>query len=340
MIKYLRFFFFILLLLKLQVHAQGQSNGVVDKPDAETKRLFSAADCDTLFSFKARDPFPTGLAFDGQYLYSCGTSFSLYRYDVMGNFLDSIPFDERSGLKVVGRSLYAVNEVSKSLTEYDLDNSMNKIREKIYPDMQNIWGVTLVGNELMISDYTAEVLYFIDTTSLDIVDSITLPVGVIGIDYIRGRLYGIDRYFNFLKEIDISSGVTVDSFSQCIGYPLGICFDGTELWQVSSSPFHGGNRRAYMFDFDALVSLRSKHFNEAPEVKVYPNPASGFLNVSGIGPSIFEYSLMDVYGKTILNGKSEAEDPFILDIGRLPNGIYLLDIEAKNKHFLNKLLIE
>jgi len=59
-------------------------------------------------------------------------------------------------------------------------------------------------------------------------------------------------------------------------------------------------------------------------LEVYPNPTSELLVISGV-KGAYDIKLVSLLGKTILSGKNNRE----LDLSKLKNGIYLLEITTK-----------
>jgi len=75
------------------------------------------------------------------------------------------------------------------------------------------------------------------------------------------------------------------------------------------------------------------------ELKVFPNPSSGRLNIrfEGLNSEKIELQLLDLNGKkwASLEGKRSE---FIFDINVLPSGMYILDIEIEGRHFYRKVV--
>jgi len=63
------------------------------------------------------------------------------------------------------------------------------------------------------------------------------------------------------------------------------------------------------------------------DFKIYPNPAISELTLWGNNNEEAAYRIIDMYGKTILNGKFEKKTHLTLNIA---SGIYFVEIKAKN----------
>jgi hypothetical protein len=91
----------------------------------------------------------------------------------------------------------------------------------------------------------------------------------------------------------------------------------------------------------AEVELGVKGVKELEEVKVYPNPTSGELQVSGFGFRILGVEVLDVYGRNVGTNLRVCPDTdgVIFNISHLQAGIYFLRITSE-KDFLTKKIIK
>ncbi len=60
-------------------------------------------------------------------------------------------------------------------------------------------------------------------------------------------------------------------------------------------------------------------------IKVFPNPATNLLNVTGLSPEVKQISLIDITGQTIWNSNAISERELI-DLSGIPGGIFMLRI--------------
>lgn len=81
--------------------------------------------------------------------------------------------------------------------------------------------------------------------------------------------------------------------------------------------------------------------NIVSEFKVYPNPASGKVNlhIQNSNATSFDLTITDILGKTILKSKLQNNDTN-LDISSLTNGIYLITLEGGGARVSKKLIIK
>jgi hypothetical protein len=81
---------------------------------------------------------------------------------------------------------------------------------------------------------------------------------------------------------------------------------------------------------------------EANYLRIYPNPAKGFIEISGIKELDNEVfiSIIDYAGRTVFTDQRKTQDREHLKI-RLPNlsGAFLIQIESGNKNFTQKIIL-
>jgi hypothetical protein len=96
------------------------------------------------------------------------------------------------------------------------------------------------------------------------------------------------------------------------------------------------------FDLDAVGVIHQKTLNgivdNAPDdVKVFPNPASGFINIQTLESGISEMTLTDVSGRVIQS--RSFEKAMRLDVSELPTGMYNIRI-VDQTHVFSKLIVK
>jgi hypothetical protein len=88
---------------------------------------------------------------------------------------------------------------------------------------------------------------------------------------------------------------------------------------------------------EAVWQERNNRGQLASQLKVYPNPANGILNIESPYEK-YNTSLYDYTGKCVLNQASYNKET--LNIAHLRKGIYLLVVEADGKQETTKITIE
>ena len=110
---------------------------------------------------------------------------------------------------------------------------------------------------------------------------------------------------------------------------------------------NGSTARFYIEDCDSGFAARQSLQEEnnymitEEEIRIFPNPASGTLNIIREGNTITGIQLYSSDGKLILekdNNRNEAL--FALDISNISKGLYLLNIETSDGTIFRKQIIK
>jgi subtilisin family serine protease len=99
----------------------------------------------------------------------------------------------------------------------------------------------------------------------------------------------------------------------------------------------GYGKPNFMYAAD-LISGINEFGHITKHLKVYPNPAkeSLYLNISYSSSTLFNYYIMDVSGRILLNGDiHQLTGPVCIPLGSLVSGTYFLVLEGKNEIFTN-----
>jgi hypothetical protein len=74
----------------------------------------------------------------------------------------------------------------------------------------------------------------------------------------------------------------------------------------------------------------------SPEpMNIYPNPATDFVKIDGVAPSSW-YSIIDLSGRVVASGNLSGDN--LVDITRVPRGMYLIRVSDKDTIRLSRLL--
>lgn len=99
----------------------------------------------------------------------------------------------------------------------------------------------------------------------------------------------------------------------------------------------------FLFVTAALSAQDSHDFqnrrdNEISEVKLYPNPASGgTVNVLTKANADKNIMVYDVFGEVVLTDKISGKS---LDISRLVPGVYVIQVNERQKTMTRKLVVK
>jgi hypothetical protein len=79
--------------------------------------------------------------------------------------------------------------------------------------------------------------------------------------------------------------------------------------------------------------------NPASQIKLFPNPASGFINIEMPANDGFRWVITSITGQEILNGSSDLINTKV-DVSNLPKGLYFIEISKNGRKIsVEKLLI-
>jgi len=329
----------------------GQSNYVAGKLQGsqQDNDQVNAAPCDTIFSFPGIDPWLSGIAFDGTYIWNGGYNNTyIYKHNLTGVVVDSVAHPlfnfsaPKSGdLDFDGTNILFFQEETDTL--YTLDLNGNVISSfRIAPCTGNCYGVAFDGTNVWISDYLPQALYKVNPATGVVINSFSISTGVfmLPIKFINGKLYGLGISPPTLFEMDTTSGAVLSSAPWCLGYPLGFCVADNHVWGASSQISIGGTQRIYKFD-DLILGSQDNIFIEENAIKVFPNPSNGNvqLNFSKLIQN-GELEIFDVIGQSVYFKNIESSLEMKVELNGLQNGIYFLKMFDGEKYSAAKLVLD
>lgn len=77
-----------------------------------------------------------------------------------------------------------------------------------------------------------------------------------------------------------------------------------------------------------------------PQIKVYPNPASGYVNISSVTEDINEVQIVNVLGQVMYSIKDIAANNKTIDISNLPEGAYWIKVLTNEQEFTDKIIVQ
>jgi hypothetical protein len=83
------------------------------------------------------------------------------------------------------------------------------------------------------------------------------------------------------------------------------------------------------------ISAGVKTKNNLAQIRLYPNPSNGFVNIEGIS-RIESVQLFDIYGKKIMERKQNSDSSILLNLANLPKGIYFIKTNSITKKLIIK----
>ena len=294
----------------------------------------SGSICDTVFSFRTR-PLPSGLTWEGQNLWYVDTTY-IYKVSSTGMYIDSIinpssnSISKGGDLAYDGLNLWYADEQTAKLFKINPTNG-NVLQQFNLPSFgqsdPNGFGLSWDGVNIWHSQYDPPRLYKLNPTNGNIIDSLTTTLGILCIEWINGKLYGINGQQIF--KINHSTGTLEDSTNWCVPFPLGLTWDGFSLWNVSGQDTlfgipTGGKQKIYKINLDFILSV-GEHSGRNSWVEIFPNPTTENISIKGEHIKTIEiYNVTGelIYSLTQIKQRISTE----INLSNIPKGIYFAKI--------------
>jgi hypothetical protein len=184
------------------------------------------------------------------------------------------------------------------------------------------YGLSINGNDLYITNYNGTEISKIDITA-------PLPTPTVVVTGLSGP-YGLSLNGNELYIAEFAGGkiskvdITVPTPTTPINVVTGLN-QPIELLFVGNTIYFTEFSGSKISKIDNLLS--SNDVDKVSFVKIYPNPSSDFIQVSGIIEEE-KYKIFDIIGKEISNGIISNNKA--VNIQNLTKGIYLLKFDNGN----------
>jgi glutamine cyclotransferase len=296
--------------------------------------------CDTIISFSTPEDFPSGLTWDGNYLWASGYNKAfIYKMDTLGNILDSIPsptanVSHGGGLEFDGTYLWVVVEEDGILYKMDITTG-SVLQQFTLPSSgplvgPNNLGITFDGQYLWNTHSNDNFLYKIDPSNGQVLASIPTLYSMIGIEWINGKLYGVNSFFNptpYLYEINTVTGQLVDSINWCLNLTSDLTWDGNNLWAMTTL----GYLRIHKMGSSLPVSTNENNLIDN-SVEVFPNPVYEKITIRI--NKLSSVKLVNSKGQNIQITLVDNE----INLSELPKGIYFLSIINNDELVVKKVI--
>ena len=144
---------------------------------------------------------------------------------------------------------------------------------------------------------------------------------------------GIFRFKNSNNRVVYSHGGTFFGFisENMVDTLTGICYSVlTNQDSVNNDGLQNlilGNLQKLIIQYNVGIS---EHMALANAIHCYPNPASNMLSIESNEPLDCTISLVDITGKTIMEGDVFRGTQHVLDVSQIPSGIYYLTFSNEN----------
>jgi len=79
--------------------------------------------------------------------------------------------------------------------------------------------------------------------------------------------------------------------------------------------------------------------NKAKDLKLYPNPSNGKINISGLNTNPYDVRLIDLTGRVLIQKSFEGQSINTLDLSRFNEGAYHIIITQGEQSLKQKLIL-
>ena len=200
-----------------------------------SSRNAAAAPGDVLGSIPVPGHAPTGMTYDGKYLWVADRlSDSLYSLEpstgeVVKGF--AAPGFDLSAMTWDGEYLWCADRDEKRIMQFDPESGLT-LRSFEFPT-PNPQGLAWDGKNLWLCDYSESKLCRISTDDGTTIESYPAPSkGSTGLTYWNGYLWCGNRRNDKVSLFDIEHGETIFDFDSPGKYVRGLATDGDVLWSV------------------------------------------------------------------------------------------------------------
>ena len=130
---------------------------------------------------------------------------------------------------------------------------------------------------------------------------------------------------------DLTNGsvTTLNGQDITVDLTMGVMINNAN---VTTADVLADNGVVHILDKVLLPPATSNQLIDSPNVSIYPNPSSDFINIKNIDG---EYSIVNMIGNTISNGVLNNN---VIDINKLSKGIYFICIKNQNNNYLGSFV--
>ena len=329
---------------------------------------------DTIYSFPTPNGWPSGLAWDGEYFWinaldSLLSPCKIYKVDTMGRVLKSFSMPDAlfgGGLEWDGSNLWLADEQSAKLFKIDTTTGIS-LEQYNLPSFgfydPNGFGLAWDGEYLWHSQYgDSSMIFKLDPLNGQIINSFIPPKSsILGITYANNCLCGVNlepviddstwevtEWNSTIYKMDPNNGTVLDSADWDVPYPVGLVWDGTNFWNISSSTLFGGNERVYQVQDNIVLGIvENNRFypNYFSLSQNYPNPFNPTTTIQYDIPKTSQvtltiYNMNGQVVERLVNQKQEPEFYSVLwDAKNVSTGMYFYCIQADGFSTVKKCLL-
>lgn len=216
---------------------------------------------------------------------------------------------------------------------YPTDKKVNSVRAN-YP-----------FGEVASADYTSSNGSMLGTSSYSgYSGTVFEPIDEYKGDFARTYFYMATRYYNLIHTWNFTMGNNT-KFPAYEEWVINMLLEWHELDPVSEKEINRNNivyddyqhnRNPFIDNPEFATRIWADNTNSAPiqqhqSIRVYPNPASSKITISGMSGRVIELSIHNIIGQRVKTFNSiSGEYIREVEINDLPNGVYLVRVKGDN----------
>lgn len=304
----------------------------------------------TLKTFPSPTSLPSGIAYDGQFLWVCGyNEYAIYKISTVdGSIINTVPVNLQRpyGITYSNDTIYMIDNTTKNIFAFDpltgscLDTIIVN-HNLIYPT-----GLYKLNNDFIFNDTKGpqpstlgDSTYFYNNLTNNINGNGTFGTYATGITYDGQYLWINDNPTQSTMKIDPQTWTLQASYKIPGGmYPNGITWDGQSLWEINNA-----SDSIYMLD-PGSVTLINNNLSEN-KLTIFPNPVNSNENFNILSNNIIPENIyiIDENGKLLANKQVKANSALVtLNANelKLSSGVYSVNVVGKNKNVTSTLVVK
>lgn len=293
---------------------------------------------------------PSGIAWDGEFLWVCGyNAYNLYKVSPLnGNVVQTLPVTVQKpyGIAYSNNNLYIIDNTTKWVFEYNpvtgecTDTIMaGLVKDVIYPT-----GLFILNNQFIFNDTkgpqpgaSGDSVFFFSQSNVFMSGLPSHGSFQSGITFDGRYLWINDNPSRTSNIIDFATWEVISSVNLPGGlYPNGITYDGSLMWVINNA-----SDSIYSFSPSGITSAQLPIDNKL-SVSVYPNPATDFLNIDCKNGDFSYIILRNSAGTEVLRKEAMPGVKNVsIDIKALSlnNGIYTVSLIGATSVVNGKVLV-
>lgn len=220
---------------------------------------------------------------------------------------------QRGGVAVSPNSRFAYVAVYDTIYQFDLHA----------PDLE--------ASKTVVAVYDG----FLDNIAAEIGDTTLIPTRFFNMQLAQdNKIYitcpdNSSHYLHYINQPD-SAGLACEVVQHGFRLPT------LHVYGIPNVPYFGLGKLVGS-PCDTLVVSNTETIRLDETVQVFPNPTNNYLHIS-TKLDLVDYRVYDISGRLVSSGQFQKE--YLVDINRLADGIYFLQIKTQNANMITKKIIK